>query len=1063
MTSFATSEKHLSQIPALQLLIGMGYEYLPPARALIMRDRKMSNVLLEDVLRTQLERINRVHYKDTEYLFSEANIQEAVRKLKNVKYDGLLEANEKIYDLITLGTALQQKVEGNLRSFNLNYIDWKNPANNRFHVVPEYSVERSRSTETVRPDIVLFVNGIPLGVIECKPPNIDIEEAVSQNIRNQGREHIPKLFAYAQLVMGINKNGAKYATVGTPANLWSVWNELEDEEAQIAKTVNTPLNSDQKSELFSGRFAEDREYFDQLEKEGARIITEQDKSIYGLCRPERLLDLAYRFTLFDGGTKKIARYQQFFVVRSTLERVKRRGTDGKREGGTVWHTQGSGKSLTMVMLTRSLTLDPDTAGARIVLVTDRIDLDKQLGNTFRACGLSRQRATSGKNLVEHLNNNVGIITTLVHKFKMDHTAISLADNSSDIFVLVDEGHRTHYGDLSSMMEKMLPDACYISFTGTPLLKARRNTLVKFGGFIEPRYSYKRAVQDKAVVPLLYEARHVEMELNQSALDTWFERQTDRLTAAQKADLKRKYAHANTLNKTDQVVYMRALDIGLHYQTTWQNTRFKAQLVAPDKATAIKYHKCLEEIGMISSEVIISGPGGHKEHTEVDGEPADTVREFWTQVMRRFNKSEDEYNRRIIRQFKDEDDPKILIVVNKLLTGFDAPRNTFLYLCHKLKEHNLLQAIARVNRLCEGKRFGHIVDYVGTLGEMDRALTMYDALENFEEQDLDGMLTSIKEEVRKLPDRHSRLLDIFQRIKNRKDQEEFERLLANETRRERFYERLTEFKRSLEIALSTREFVTKTDPAEFNMYKNDRKRFEHLRQSVRDRYAETIDYHDYEQKIRKLLDTHIYATRVTKLNEPVDLLENRSSGDIGEQPRIYSGVSTGAKADMIAYATRKFINEKMGEDPAFYNEFSSLIKNAIEAFRRDRISDQEYLDRVLVIGRKLVAKRRDDVPDIISRNAEACAYYGVVQPHFPDSDRDKAVAAEAALSIQKILDRHWKVDFWMDENTQNDTRNDIDDLLLDDVNKNPGISLSTEQMDEIIEETMRVAKNRRSDQ
>ena len=385
------------------------------------------------------------------------------------------------------------------------------------------------------------------------------------------------------------------------------------------------------------------------------------------------------------------------------------------------------------------------------------------------------------------------------------------------------------------------------------------------------------------------------------------------------------------------------------------------------------------------------------------------------MMKRFNKSEDEYNRQIIKStLKHGDEPEILIVVNKLLTGFDAPRNTFLYLCHKLREHNLLQAIARVNRLYEDKRFGHIVDYVGTLGEMDRALTMYDALENFEEQDLDGMLTSIKEEVRKLSDRHSLLLDIFQGIKNRKDQEEFERLLANETRREQFYERLTEFKRSLEIALSTREFVTKTDPAEFNMYKNDRKRFEHLRQSVRDRYAETIDYHDYEQKIKKLLDTHIRASEVTQLNEPVDLLENRSSGDIREQARIYSGVSTGAKADMIAYATRKFINEKMGEDPAFYNEFSSLIKNAIEAFRRDRISDQEYLDRVLVIGRKLVAKRRDDVPDIISRNAEACAYYGVVQPHFPDSDRDKAVAAEAALAIQKIIGKGTgKVDFWTD--------------------------------------------------
>ena len=242
-----------------------------------------------------------------------------------------------------------------------------------------------------------------------------------------------------------------------------------------------------------------------------------------------------------------------------------------------------------------------------------------------------------------------------------------------------------------------------------------------------------------------------------------------------------------------------------------------------------------------------------------------------------------------------------------------------------------------------------------------------------------------------------------------------------------------------------------------MYKNDRKRFEHLRQAVRDRYAETIDYHDYEQKIKQLLDTHLHATQVTKLNEPVNILEHRNSGDVGEQRDIYSGISTGAKADMIAYATRKFINEKMGEDPAFYKEFSKLIQNAIEAFRETRISDQEYLDRVFVIGRKLIAERRDDVPDIISRNAEACAYYGVIQRHFPDSDHGKAVAAEVTLAIQKILDGHWKVDFWLDEDTQKDVLNEIDDFF-----ERQGISLNFEQMDEIIEETMRVAKNRRSD-
>ena len=1061
MTPFATSEKYLSQIPALQLLIGLGYEYLSPAQALAMRGGKMSNVLFEEVLRGQLEKINRIRYKGTEYSFSEANIHEAVRKLKNVKYDGLMKTNESIYDLITLGTALEQAVENDLKSFNLNYIDWKNPDNNRFHVVPEYSVERSRSTETVRLDIVLFVNGIPLGVIECKSPKRKngLEEAISQSIRNQGDEYIPKLFTYVQLTMGVKANGAKYATVGTPANLWSVWNELEDDEEQIARTVNTSLNSDQKSALFSGEFATAREYFDNLERQD-RTVTEQDKAIYGLCRPERLLDLTYRFTLFDSGVKKIARHQQFFVVRSIVARVKQRDDNGNRLGGIVWQTQGSGKSLTMVMLTRALALDPDITNPRILLVTDRDDLDKQLGNTFYACGLSKERAKSGKNLVTHLKNQVGIITTLVHKFDKGWISKRFVDDSSDIFVLVDESHRTHYGEMASKMRQTLPNACYIGFTGTPLLKSEKSSFLKFGTLIEPHYSFRRAVRDKSVLPLLYEGRLVEMKQNQEDVDLWFERHTAGLTDAQKADLKRKYAHANTLNKANQVVYTRAFDISEHYRANWQNTGFKAQLVAPDKATAIKYHKCLNEIGIVSSEVVISPPDTREGHTEVDGEPTDAVREFWDRMMKRFNKSEDEYNRQIINRFKHGDEPEILIVVNKLLTGFDAPRNTVMYLCQTLREHTLLQAIARVNRPYPGKDFGYIVDYDRTLGELDKALNMYDAFEGFDERDLADALISVNEEIENLPQRHSHLWDIFRGIRNRYDEEAFERLLADEALRGDFYECLTAYGRSLAVALSTDRFVMDTDPDKLNMYKDDLKRFQGLRKSVRHRYAESINYDDYEPRIKKLLDTHIRASKVTRLNEPVDILGEHDFDAVKEGYGIYSSSSAAAKADRIAYRTRKTATERMEEDPVFYKRFSDLIQEAIDAFMAGSIHDLEYLDRVTNLKDEMYSGKRDDVPDRIRDNPEARAHYGVIQSHFPESDRGKAVAAEAALAIQKIIGKHSKVDFWTDYDAQKVAQNDIDDFLYDQVNDKYGAELSTEQMDEIIEKTMRIARNQR---
>ena len=1062
MTTFHDTEKYLSQIPALQVLIALGYEYLSPEQALAMRGGKNSNVLLESVLREQLKKFNSIQYKGKNYHFSEANIQEAIQKIKNVKYDGLQKTNEVIYDLITLGTALEQTVEGNNKSFNLNYIDWKIPSNNVFHVVPEFAVERNRSVETARPDIVLFVNGIPLAVIECKSPKVEVEQAVSQNIRNQGDEYIPKLFTYMQLVMGVNKNAAQYATAGTPAKFWGVWNELEDKEDKIIKIINTPLSDDKKNALFSGEFAPARGFFDALENEGERMLTEQDKALYSLCRPERLLELTYRFTLFDGGIKKIARYQQFFVVRSILHRIRPRDQRGKRTGGVIWHTQGSGKSLTMVMLTRALALDTEVVNPRILLVTDRDDLDKQLGNTFAACALSKERATSGRNLVKHLKEKIGIITTLIHKFDKGWASEKYVDESSDIFVLVDESHRTNFGSLAARMRQMLPNSCYLGFTGTPLLKKEKNNFSKFGGLIEPHYSIKQAVKDKAVLPLLYEGRHVEMEQNKAAIDLWFDRHTSDLNKDQQADLKKKYARAEMLNKSDQVIYMRAFDVSEHYRANWQGTGFKAQLVAPSKAAALKYHEHLKDIGFVTSEVIISPPDTREGHEEVDEGPTDEVGKFWDKMMKRFG-SEEEYTKQVINQFKYGEEPEILIVVDKLLTGFDAPKNTVLYLCRTLREHTLLQAIARVNRLHEGKDFGYIVDYASVLGELDKALTMYDAFEGFDEEDLLGTLTSVNEEVQMLPQRYSDLWDVFREVKNKHDEESFEVLLADDELREDFYERLAEYSKTLGIALSTDKFIMETDEAKLRTYKADLKRFQNLKKSVKLRYAEAIDYRDYEPKIKKLLDTHIQANEVYSLTKPVNIFDDDAISAVMEDSSIYqtSTRSDAAKADTIAHATKKVINEKMDEDPAFYEKFSKLIQQAIDDFKKSRISDLDYLNKISDIRDSVVSKKHDDVPDSINGNDEACAYYGVIKSYFMKYEAEEqeieSVSAETSLAIQRIIKSRWKVDFWADDEAQKSAINDIDDFLYDEVKDKFDISL--EQMDEIIEKTMQIAKSR----
>ena len=311
-------EDHISQVPALQLLQNLGYTYLRPQEVILQRRGRFSNVLLEGILVEQLRRMNRITYRGAQYEFTEANIEAAVQALKDIPFDGLVRTSEEIYDLLSLGKALEQTIDGDTKSFTLQYIDWRNVSNNVFHVSEEFEVERTGSNQLCRPDVVLFVNGIPFAVIECKRPDIKgpLEQAISQNIRNQGEDYIPRLFTFTQLLVSVTKNEASFGTTGTAAKFWSRWRELRDGRptdvtAEVAPFVNRPLPKAQKDKLFADRFGYVRAYFDELEAEG-RQVTEQDKALYSLCRPERLMDLAGRFIVFDAGEKKIARYQQYF-------------------------------------------------------------------------------------------------------------------------------------------------------------------------------------------------------------------------------------------------------------------------------------------------------------------------------------------------------------------------------------------------------------------------------------------------------------------------------------------------------------------------------------------------------------------------------------------------------------------------------------------------------------------------------------------------------------------------------------------------------------------------------
>lgn len=1066
---FDTREKHQSQVPALQLLVALGFTPLSQEEALRLRGRRLRNVVLDDVLAEQLMRINRFTHRGREYGFDLEDAHEAMRRLKPTpdRLKGLRGTNQDIYDTLVLGTTITKSIDGDSKSYSFRYIDWERPENNVFHVTAEFSVERTASSQTKRCDIVAFVNGIPILVIENKRPTESLKKADSQLIGYQNEDNIPQLFHFAQLLIGMNRNEARYATVGTPRKFWQTWRDEEDTDEAIAPFSNRVLTVAEKDAIFSGDFADARAYFDAMAAEGERAVTAQDRTVYALCRPERLLDLIRRFTVFDGGVRKVARHQQFFGIRRAVETVKQHDVSGARKGGVIWHTQGSGKSLTMVMLGRSLALERSIENPRIIIVTDRDDLDKQIKDTFKSCDLEPVRATSGAHLLELVQDKAPLVTTIINKFDTALKNSKLMDEDPNIFVLVDESHRTQTGrygghsQFAAKMRRLLPKACYLGFTGTPLLKKEKNTLSTFGRLIH-RYAIDEAVADGAVVPLLYEGRLVEQQVSGAVIDRWFDKISEGLTENQKRDLKRKFSRMDALAKTDQAIRAKAFDISEHFRQHWQGTGFKAQLVAPSKAAAVRFKEVLDEIGHVSSAIVISPPDENEGNEEVDQESKDLVRRFWSQMMATY-KTEEEYNRQIIDGFKGSGDPEILIVVSKLLTGFDAPRNAVLYVCKSLKEHNLLQAIARVNRLYEDggteKQFGFIVDYEGLLGELDSALTTYSAFEGYEAADLAGTVHDIREEIRKLPQLHDQLWDLFKPVRNKKDMEQFEQHLADEALRHEFYARLKAFSRCLHISLSSDKLFDVFDEAKVDALKRDWKQFSELKRSVQLRYQETVDVREFEPKIQKLLDDHVVAMPAETIIEVVNINDPDALKAVVEE----TGVSEASRADRIASATRRAITEKVDEDPTFYKQFSELLEETIRAYREKRLSEREYLNSVVDLASKVARKDRGrDVPESIRGDEDAQAFFGVLEGQLKIKDDEPVAGDEAAsiaLEIIDIIKSHLIVDIWSNEVAQNKLRNAIDDYFFDVLRDERGVDLPVEVLDDLELKIMDLARAR----
>lgn len=1059
---FDVTEKAASQIPALQVLASLGFEILSQVDADARRG-KLSRVLLEDVLAERILAINSFSRYGTEHRFNDGDAAEAIRALRPApdKLKGLIGTNQEIYDTLVLGVSVQKVVDGDAKSHTIRFIDWETPANNRYHATAEFRVERTGSIETRRCDIVLFVNGIPFVVIENKAPSVEVIQGVSQLIGYQKPENIPALFHYAQLLVAANVSEVRYATAGTPRKFWLTWRDEEDRDADIEPVVNATLSPAQTNAIFSGDFAHLRPHFSAMAAAGPRVITEQDRILYALCRPQRLLDLVRTFTVFDGGVRKVARYQQFFGVRRTLERIKQRDTAKRRRSGVIWHTQGSGKSLTMVMLGKALAFDPAIDTPRLIIVTDRDDLDKQIARTFKACDMQPVRAASGRDLAEKLQAGERLITAIINKFKFAARVSEQPVRDDNLFVLVDESHRSQEGGFAGRMRQMLPDSCFIAFTGTPLLKREKNTFARFGGTIHT-YTIDKAVKDGAVVPLLYEGRFVDQKITGTVIDTWFDKLAAGLNDRQKADLRAKFSRMQLLSSTEQALYAKAIDISEHYRKFWQGTGFKAQLVAPSKVAAIRLKAILDDIGHVTSEIIISAPDDREGNDEVDEDSKDVVRAFWAKMMKKYG-TEEIYNRDITEAFKGSGDPEILIVVSKLLTGFDAPRNTVLYLCKALKEHNLLQAIARVNRLFDEdggkeKPFGYIIDYEGLLGELDSALTTYSSFEGYDEADLAGVAQDVKAQVRQLPDRHGDVWDIFREIKNKYDLEAMQEHLADEALRDEFYDRLRAFGRALHIAMGSEKTYEVFSDADLEKFGADWKRFDGLRKLVRIRYQEAVDARSFEPKIRDLLDKHVIAMPAEVIVETVNISDKESLEKVLEE----TSTSDASKADRIASATKKTITDHIEEDPDLYKAFSTMLEETIALYRQKRMSEKDYLTKVIGIAENVAGKKRTkDVPASIANDETAQAYFGVLKGPIAactEGVNAEETAAEAAKDIASLISARMIVDFWANDEAQKALMNEIDDYFFDHL-RPKGIDLPIIKIDALAIEVLRIARAR----
>lgn len=1035
------NERPESQDRAIRQLQAMGYQYIPRAEAEQKRGW-LSQVVFSDVMREFLSSQS-FRYREKMTPFSERSIGAAIRDLDFPLVSGLMTASKNIYDSLLYGKSCEEELfDGNRQSFDLNYINWDEPEKNIWQVTDEFSVERANG-KYVRPDIVILVNGIPLVAIECKKSSVSVEEGVKQNIRNWQPEYIPQLFKFVQIVIAMNPNEVKYATTGTTEEYYCKWVE-EDKKWQ---------------EEAARRYT------------GESLVTEQDKAIVSLLSKERLLKLIRHYILYDNNIKKIARYQQFFGVENTMRRIK--GEDGKNtRSGVIWHTQGSGKSLTMVMLVKRIMADKKIINPRFVLVCDRINLVKQLKDNFIHTGMSPVQATTGRGLISLLQNpGDTIITTTINKFET--AARSRAQIEDDhIFLLVDESHRSHTGEFHNMMNETLPNAVKIGFTGTPLLKKEKNnTYRKFGPLIGRAYKFEDGIRDQVIVPLVYEGRIIPQEVSSEKIDDYLKYILEPLNEEQREDMRRKWSRFIPLAQTRQRIDMIAFDIHEHFRTYCRPRGFKAMVAASSRATAVDLQYALNRIGGLKAAALICPENtGENDEFTITTQEKKKIRDFFkNEVEPRFGQNYEDYEEFVRNSIINGEDLDIVIVKDMLLTGYDAPPLGVLYLDKPMKDHTLLQAIARVNRIYPGKSFGLIVDYWGLFANLNSAMDLYSDDESgfsgYDPDDLNASIYTANEQKEALKKSHVELWEFFSNADfDKENPRAWHAFFADEDadagkeKRKTFYQKLSTFSKLMELAMSSYSLYSSVGFAQMQVYKRDLLFFQKLRASLMKIYAEKVDFSKYEDGIRSLLNNFIASEPVEVIVEPAPVHDKTA---MEKQLQEIDGADS--KAAYIQTRLASELEARRYEDPMFYQRFSERIKETLAEYRISR-DDNRYLLRM----QRLADDFREgftgySYPSNIDADNDAKVFYGIVSDvfakyHSSPDEIFKEKVGDLSISINKAVRELARVDWRYNTAIHKKMRQALDDLIWDFAEEY-NLALPVEQIDLLLESIMKTAMSR----